>query len=171
VAARINNVLSSGLVSAGPPPVSGIPLFSLSSDPNEAAATLTLNDTVTAGQLAEGLGAIQPGPPLISNGIPLTLAGLLDANVSANLINGKDPLAAFGRIASSVGGALQAVNDGVDRTTNLLMQARAMREELSGVSLDGEAARIIELQRGYQAIARVANVIDEMMQSVLGMVG
>lgn len=171
VAARINSVLSSGTLSTGLPPGSGLPLFSISVNPTEAAATLTLNDTVTPGQLGEALAAIQSGPPLVSNGIPLTLASLLDANDPANLINGKDALAAFGRIASNVGGALQTANDGVDRSTNLLMQARAMREELSGVSLDGEAARIIELQRGYQAIARVASVIDEMMQSVLGMVG
>ena len=169
VANRINDLLTSGLVSSGPPEVNGIPLFKVNATPTATAATLTLNDTVTQSQLAAGLAAIQPGPPVNANGVSLALSNLLDASEPANLVNGQTALAFFGRVASSVGSAMQTSGDWKTRSLDMLNQAKALRQEISGVSLDAEAAHIIELQRGYQAIARVAGVLDDMMQTVLGM--
>jgi len=134
------------------------------------AATLTLNSAVSATQLADGMAAVQLGPPSVANGVPLTLSSLLDAGQAANLIGGMDPLSFFGAIASAVGGAARTADDWKDRSTNLLNQAKAMRQELSGVSLDTEAVKIVELQRGYQAVAKTVGIIDEMMQTVIGMI-
>ena len=169
VATRINDLLTAGLVTSDPP-VTGIPLFSFGSSATDAAASLQINDSVSPSELAGFLAAIQTEPTTIANGVPLALSSLLDGSNVANLINGQTSLAYFGRIASSVGGALQTADTWKTRSLDLLNQAKAMREEISGVSLDVEAAKIIELQRGYQAVARVAGVLDDMMQTVLGMI-
>lgn len=46
----------------------------------------------------------------------------------------------------------------------------AQREALSGVSLDEEAINLMKYQRAYQGAARVVAAIDELMQTLLGLV-
>ena len=46
----------------------------------------------------------------------------------------------------------------------------AQREALSGVSMDEEAINLMKSQRAFQGAARVVAAIDELMQTVLGMV-
>lgn len=43
-------------------------------------------------------------------------------------------------------------------------------ESVSGVSLDEEMANMMAAQRGFEASARVLNVVDEMLQTVIGMI-
>lgn len=43
-------------------------------------------------------------------------------------------------------------------------------ESVSGVSLDEEMAMMMAAQRGYEASARVLGVVDEMLQTVIGMI-
>ncbi|MEJ7607202.1 MAG: flagellar basal body rod C-terminal domain-containing protein [Bryobacteraceae bacterium] len=46
----------------------------------------------------------------------------------------------------------------------MVAQARSLRSEASGVSLDEEAVKLIEFQRAYQASARMVSILDEMTQ-------
>jgi len=56
----VNQALTSGNVSDGPPPVAGVPLFTYdTTNATNVAQTLAVDPTVTAGQLA----AISAGPP------------------------------------------------------------------------------------------------------------
>jgi flagellar hook-associated protein 1 len=43
------------------------------------------------------------------------------------------------------------------------------RQQISGVSMDEEMARMVQVQQAYQASAKVITVIDQMMQTVLAM--
>ena len=45
----------------------------------------------------------------------------------------------------------------------------AQREQFSGVSLDEEAVQVMELQRQYQASARVISVVDELFSTLLNL--
>jgi flagellar hook-associated protein FlgK len=47
-------------------------------------------------------------------------------------------------------------------------QAVASRDELSGVSLDAEAADLIRFQQAYQAAAKVIQISGQLFDSVLG---
>ncbi len=47
---------------------------------------------------------------------------------------------------------------------------QAQREAVSGVSLDEEAINLMRYQRAFQGAARVITVVDELMQTMLGMV-
>jgi flagellar hook-associated protein FlgK len=45
-----------------------------------------------------------------------------------------------------------------------------MRQQISGVDLNQEATRVLELQSSYQAASKLITVIDNMTQSVLAII-
>ena len=45
----------------------------------------------------------------------------------------------------------------------------SQREQFSGVSLDEEAIRLIEMQQAYAASARVISTVDDMFQILIGL--
>ncbi len=52
----------------------------------------------------------------------------------------------------------------------LLESINTKMEELSGVNMDEELIRLTQLQRSYEASARIITVTDELLQTVLGLV-
>ncbi|HEX7597010.1 MAG TPA: flagellar hook-associated protein FlgK, partial [Polyangia bacterium] len=73
IADRVNQLLTAGNITDGPPAVPGVPLFTYNTtDVTSTAASLSVDPSVTADQLA----AISPGPPEVSNGVPLALSAL-----------------------------------------------------------------------------------------------
>ncbi|MFH5804280.1 flagellar hook-associated protein FlgK [Alienimonas sp. DA493] len=117
--------------------------------------------------LAVGRGG---GPADNSN--VLALANALDSP----LTNARDPelkgRTIDGRFAEIVG----AVSRGAAAERALAEAAVAhrdslasQREQFSGVSLDEEAVRIMELQRQYQASARVISVTDSLLETLINM--
>jgi flagellar hook-associated protein 1 FlgK len=55
------------------------------------------------------------------------------------------------------------------RSNLLVTQARDLRTQLSGVSFDEEAVKLVEFQRAYEANAQVVKIVDEMIESVISM--
>ena len=161
---RVNGILTAGRITDGPPPQSGVPLFSYSADPTSAARTLNLT-AITPDQLA----AIQPGPPEISNGVILQLAGLANSSNPADQVNGSTYAQYFGLLAGRVGQQQSAAQDGVSLQTQAVALARNQRQQISGVSLDEEATRLIELQRSYQAAAQMVTVINSLTSTLMTM--
>jgi flagellar hook-associated protein FlgK len=49
-------------------------------------------------------------------------------------------------------------------------QAQALRAQVSGVSLDEEAIRVMELQRGYQSMSKMISVINGLADTLMQMV-
>jgi flagellar hook-associated protein FlgK len=45
-----------------------------------------------------------------------------------------------------------------------------VRDQISGVSLDAEAIKLIEFQRGYQAAARVLAVLSDLTDKTIQMI-
>jgi flagellar hook-associated protein 1 len=163
VADRVNQVLTAADVTPG---TNGVPLFTYdSSDPTNVAATLAVNPAATPSNLA----AIDPGPPSVSNGAALQLANLGNSTDPADTIDGQSILSYYGGMAAEVGQETSNASNGQTQQTTLLSQAQAFRTQVSGVSLDQQATDIIELQRSYQAVAQMVNVIDTLTQSLLTM--
>jgi len=48
---------------------------------------------------------------------------------------------------------------------------RTLHESLAGVSLDEEAARLVQTQRAYQAAARLMTTLDEMLDRIINGMG
>ncbi|MCC7176144.1 MAG: flagellar hook-associated protein FlgK [Bryobacterales bacterium] len=161
LAGRINQILAAGRISDGPPPQPGVALFTYDvSNAATAARTLDLNPAITAGTLA----AISPGPPYVSNGTALRLAELSNPREGADGIEGHSYVEYYGRLAGRVGRLLADAGESRNFGAEMVAQARFLREQLSGVSLDEEAIRIIEYQRAYQANARMVSVLSDMTE-------
>lgn len=57
-----------------------------------------------------------------------------------------------------------------EQAKGILTQAESIKERLTGVSIDEEAANMVKYQHAYDASARMIRVADEMFDSVLDMV-
>ncbi len=167
-AGRVNELLTGGLVTEGPPPVAGTALFSFGSASQASAArTIMVNPDVTADQLA----AISTGTATIANGTALALSALSNSTASADRIDGFTCVEFYGKIAGRVGQLLSDAKENQTLKSEAATQARTLRSELSGVSLDEEAIRIIELQRAYQANAKMVTVLSELTEIAIGLIG
>jgi len=166
VADRVNAILTSGHISDGPPPVAGIPLFTYNAaNPSSIAQTLAVSGAITPDQLA----AIDPGPPYVSNGIALRVAALANPQSAADEINGFSYAEFYGNIAAGVGRQSAAAQSQLTTQQQVVAQARNLRTQSSGVSLDEEAANLVEFQRAYQATSRVVNILDQLTQDTINM--
>ena len=173
---RVNALLVSGNVSdavaATPttpaiPAVPGVPLFTYDpTQPSNIAESLSMSATMTASQLA----AINPGPPEVSNGIPLELANLATPQTAADEIANVSYTQYFGNIAASLGTAITDAQNNQTTAQGLVTQAQDLRQQTSGVSLDSEAIKILEFQRSYQAVSKVVTMLDSLTQTVIDMI-
>jgi flagellar hook-associated protein 1 FlgK len=73
----------------------------------------------------------------------------------------------YGGIVSNVGINSKAASDGLTYDDNLLTELKNKREELSGVSLDEEAANLIKYQRAYEAGARILQITDSLLTTII----
>ncbi len=165
VADRVNQLLTSGTTS-GSPPQPGVPLFTYNSSSNvDVASTLAVDPNATAATLAPA----DPGPPPVSNGIALALSGLGDSTAPTDTIGGLTINQFYAGAAALVGQQSANATQGQSVATTSLAQAQSFRDQVSGVSLDQEAARVLELQRGYQAASQLISVIGTLTQNLIDM--
>ena len=68
-----------------------------------------------------------------------------------------------------IGLLAQKTTSALEAQKNTLDQLRNTRESISGVSLDEEAAKMIEFQKSFEASARMIRVADEMFDTVLNL--
>ncbi len=157
IADRVNTMLKGGVDQTGSAPATD--LFTYDPVPG-AAGTLKVNQ-LTPGQLAVALPGSAGG-----NGNALNLAALS----SSKEINGYSFSEFYGNIAAKVGRDLSTAQSGQQTQRQLLDQSNAIRERVSGVNLDEEAAHLVELQRGYQAAAKMLSVLSDLTDTVIGLI-
>lgn len=157
--------------------------FTFLDDTSGALASLGLNTFFS------GTGAIDIGVnPLISGNVNYLAAGRPVDNPAfftgdnANAIR----LAALqDQAVASLGGvslnefynssmAQLAVSssaaDGAEKASGVIFDSlTAQRESISGVNMDEEAVNLIQFQRAYEGAAKYMQVVDEMLQTLLGL--
>jgi flagellar hook-associated protein 1 FlgK len=144
-------------------------LFSYSVAPtgvSGAARYMRLDPAVAAdGRLVAAAGVAQTG----DNANALALARLGDARVfdggTATLLEG------WSRFVYRVGRDTQSAVDGQTGRAAIVRQVDALRDSVSGVSLDEEAMMMMKYQRAYEANARYFRVIDEALDTLFSAVG
>lgn len=153
---RVNQLLT--------PAQTGVALFTYdTTNASNVAQSLAVASSVTAGQLA----ASDPGPPVVSNGIPLALSALSAGSKAADQIDGNSFNQYFGKMASRVGSALSDAGELQQVQQSAVAQAKNLRQQGSGVSLDEEATILIQFQRAYDANSRLITVLDQITQDAI----
>ena len=168
---RVNQLLENGNLSDGDPdtdtpPVKGSPLFTYdTTSGTNAAASLAVTPGLTTDQLA----AVDPGPPYVSNGVPLALSVLSNPLNAADKIDGASFTEFFGTLAARVGSDYNDAQNLLSVQQSTLAQAKDLRQQAQGVDLNEEAAIMLEFQRGYEANSRIITILDQLTQYVLDM--
>jgi flagellar hook-associated protein 1 FlgK len=129
-----------------------------------AAATLGTDPSVTAPALAAATSTS-------ANGISSALAGLANSHNAADQIgvSGLNYTDFYSNIASQIGQQAASASSTGAAETQILTQAQNLRAQVSGVSLNDQAASLMQFQQGYQAAAQMITVINNITQSLLQM--
>ncbi len=86
-------------------------------------------------------------------------------------LNGMSFTSYFGSIASNVGTALATATTGQTAEQNALTQNESLRQQISGVNLNTEAANLLQFQNAYDAASKMISVINNLTTTVLNEVG
>jgi flagellar hook-associated protein 1 FlgK len=192
---RVNQLLTSGYVtdhsdgSDGSTPQAGVPLFqyatttttasdgtvSTTPEHTRVAQSLIVNPAITQDQLAAITGnptAADTQPVTltneVSNGVPLALSNLAKPADPADMVNGNTSFSAFyGGMAARVGSGLNDATTQLQVQQSSVAQAKDLRQQTSGVSLDEEATVMIQFQRAYEANSKMITVLDQLTQDTI----
>jgi flagellar hook-associated protein 1 FlgK len=123
-----------------PPPASGV----------GAAATLTVSMTDPSLIAASSDGTTG------SNGNLANLSAVADTA----LVNGQTPIDSYAKVVSQIGSATATTSADADSSNLILQQLQDENGSVSGVSLDEEAANLIQYQTAYQSAAKVVSTIN-----------
>ena len=77
----------------------------------------------------------------------------------------------YSSIVGKIGANAQNVNNVYEGQKFSLQQLDNMRESVSGVSLDEEMTNLMKFQHAYEASARLITIGDELLKTLLGMLG
>ncbi len=153
----VNTVLSQGVDENGNTPVTNLFTYDTSAD---AAYTLAVTPGFTGDQIAAASSS-SPG----GNGNALAVANLATAADD----NGFTFTQAFGNLGQTVGTDISNATNNQTEQQNLVTQAQAQRSAVSGVSLDTEAALLLQFQQSYEAVSKVVSTLDSLTDALMNM--
>jgi len=152
---NVNNILNAGIDLNGAAPANN--LFTYNAGIG-AASTLAITGITSAELAAAAVG--DPG----GNTNALDLADLQSSGVFAGLTAAQY----YAELTAGIGERLntEVANSSLQR--QLLLQAQNVRAELSGVDINVEATKLLQLQKGFQAAGQVMSVLNSMTETLLG---
>lgn len=157
VADVLNAKLASGIDQNGN---SGASLFAYNA--SAPAVTLSLAN-ITPSQVAAATAG-NPG----GNDNAMALSAMQSNPVAA--LGNFSLMEYFGNLSAGLGRDVSNAQNDQLTQQQLLAQAKSLRSQSSGVSLDEEAARLMEYQKTYAATGKLITVIDSMAQTLLGLI-
>jgi flagellar hook-associated protein 1 FlgK len=162
LAAQVNALHDAGFTLGG---VDAPPFFTPLAAPAGAAAAIAVNPAVVAdtGLIAAGSVAATPG----DNGTARSIAQLRDARVLSG--NTATFTGYYTDLVYSVGADRSSALTERELRTEVVRQIENLRESVSGVSLDEEAAAMMRYQRAYEANARFFTTINETLDVLLNL--
>lgn len=157
LADTVNSQLAQGVDENGNAPTTDLFSYDQASD---AAATIAVT-SMTPDQIAAA-SADAPG----GNGNAVALAQL----ASAPAIDGYTFTQYYGNLASQVGIDASNAQQNQTQYQNQLTLAQTARSNQSGVSLNTEAAKVLQFQQAYEAAAQLVTMLNTLSQSLMNMV-
>ena len=153
----VNNALAQGVDKNGNAPATNLFTYNTGAD---AAYTLAVTPGMTADQIA---AALPSGPG--GNANALAVAAL----ATASTVNGFTFTQAFGNVGQQLGADIATAKQNQSEQQNLVTQAQVQRAAISGVSLNAEAAKLLQFQQSYQAVAKLVSTLNTITQATLNM--
>lgn len=154
---KVNGQLLLGVDKNGATPA--VNLFSYN-QPGDAAFSISVTN-ITPDQIAVALPAAPGG-----NGNAIAISQL----ANAPLVNGFTFTQAYGNLGAQVGRDVAAANSDQSQAQDLVAQAQQQRSQQSGVSLNEEAAKLLQFQQAYQAAGKMVSVLDELTQTLINLI-
>ncbi|GIX25747.1 MAG: flagellar hook-associated protein FlgK [Caldimonas manganoxidans] len=111
--------------------------------------------------------AVTAGALASNNGNALALLALRDEP----MVGGETLTDAYASVLADVGIRVQGAQSSAEMSKTIAREAQVARDELSGVNLDEEAARLIQFQQAYQAAAKVLQVAQQVFDTILQTAG
>ena len=162
LAGQVNAIHQAGFDLGG---AAGLPFFSPLATAAGAASAISVNAAVAGDPnrvVAAGVAAAG------DNQAARQLADLRDARVMfGNTATLHD---AWGRLVYQAGTDTRFARLEQRSRGEIVLQIEALRESVSGVSLDEEAANMIKFQRAYEANARFFTTVDSAIETLINMV-
>ncbi len=166
VANQVNTIHSAGYDQSG---AAAGNLFAYSSAPvgtTGAAAALMVDSTVAADSRLLSAAAIANGG---DNQNARSIAALREQKVLNGNTQSLSDL--WGDLVYRVGRDTKTATDEAASGAEVVSQVDALRDQVSGVSLDEEAANLLKFQRAYEANARFFSVIDRTLDLLMTHLG
>ena len=136
-----------------PPPAGGV------------GAAQSLAVAITSGSQIAASGGPAPGTPGDN-----TNANALLAIQNQALVNGQTPLNAYSGLVFKIGNDVSTAQSNQQAGSQVLQQLQNLQQGVSGVDINEEAANLVRFQNAYQASAKIAGVVDTLMQTAINMV-
>jgi flagellar hook-associated protein 1 len=94
----------------------------------------------------------------------------LGGSAAVSNLNGKSLKEYYGDYIGTLSAQAKNVADDATAQTAIHDTIFAQQQAISGVSMDEEAINLTKYQRAFQGTARFITVVDELMQTVLGLI-
>ena len=144
-------------------PISGINFFEPLSERKNAAANMKLNQLILDDPVYIA-SALEPNSPG-DNRVAIAISKLQHEKIANQ---GESTLEEdYLRNIGVIGLATSKAKLNEEQTKGMLAQIVTLKERVSGVSLDEEAANMIKFQHAYEASAKVISASEEMFNSLL----
>jgi flagellar hook-associated protein 1 FlgK len=162
LADTINQIMESGTTSTAPGSPAGTALFTYNNtDPTLADSTIAVNpDAVLAPVDSSGN----------ANGNANALADLANPTSSQGEIDGMSYTDFFAQIGTGVGDENQTAQNNLTSQQQVVTQAESLRDQISAVSLDQQAAMVLQYQQGYEAIAQTMTIVNGLADYALELI-
>ena len=159
VATQVNALHTTGFDLNG---AAGVDFFAPPAAVSGAATNLTMNAVVAGdSRLVAAAGIAVSG----DNQVARKLADLRDQPI----VNGSTPDASWTQLVYRIGADVNRAVTEQNSRDEIINQIEQMRDSVSGVSVDEEAAMMLRFQRAYEANARFFTTIDETLQTLLSL--
>ncbi|AKU92996.1 flagellar hook-associated protein FlgK [Vulgatibacter incomptus] len=159
LAGMVNEVHRSGFDLNGNP---GVDLFDAGATVAGAARRLAVDPSILADP--SRLAASDTAAGIPGSGRNFLALGALEDQA---LPSGATAIATIASIISGFGASSARVKALADHDATLLGNLDAMRESVSGVSIDEELIRMTQAQRAYDAVGKVIATTDEMLDTLM----
>lgn len=156
----VNQIHEQGFTTHG---LTGVKFFKPLDRVERAAEFLSLSNEVEndAGMIAAAAGPNLPG----DNRVAIALSGLQGMRLMGDGRATFDDF--YNSIVSDVGVATERNRSSINQQKDIQNQLVKIRDQISGVSIDEETANLLQFQHSFDASAKVIQVADELLKTVL----